>query len=215
MLYEKLHRIFNSSGCSDYFPDSLVNNLHRFMKSSLEQGKRLISPYKFADFSGITVKDAVTFFMFFTVESYPLKVVFFFECSRLACSNRIYLDNNDLQDIYSEVICDDCGKQYKVIEIREHIQAYFRIDNSIMLTDFNLRQPSGDPNSAFSAFKGMPESLKIESPSFSDEISNGNNEGDDKLSIVAIAESNRTKQGKVINEEADEFVRKVLEGYGV
>lgn len=186
MFLRKLINIYHSSGCNALFPEYLVDQFETFLRQNNRQGKKFISPYKFALDQGIDVKDSIQFFMFFTKNDGILDISLYFDCSSHSCTSRILVDN-DIFDLDQdcELFCNECGADYDIETIAPYIKVYFQLKPDVVIPDTTEKLFSTDPNSTFEALRGLPNALKRDSPSSTTEGSLSD-EGEKASSAVSL-----------------------------
>ncbi|RKP54929.1 hypothetical protein D7Z26_06725 [Cohnella endophytica] len=218
MLYERLVHIYNTTNCRKYYPVSSVDNLYRFIQQSLDQRKKNVSPYGFANFSGFSVENSIQFFMYFSNRDGIFDIIYFFECSKPTCGNRVYLSTDDLNSGDNMISCDECDKEYIVEDIQEFIKAYYAIRKEFLLgvpriavTDTGRK----DPNSTFQVIKGLTDDLKWDSPSSLSNHLRGDDEGEctDPVTLDQIVKGNIDNSGEAISDAVQTFLDKMYQRY--
>ncbi|WP_461672556.1 hypothetical protein [Priestia megaterium] len=200
MLRKKLESIYRKTNCHVKYPESYIDLLYRFIIINQEQKNKFLNPYEFSYINNISIRDSLTFFLYFTndleKENSILNIELFFECSNTTCSNRIFLNDCELDPGLYE--CNICGKEYIYEDIKPFIKAYFKLnENESTLL-------SNDSNSTINILEGMSDSLKVKSPSSEFESSlnlQTANEGDNlesAISLETLTELNTTSEGTSI-----------------
>ncbi|PUA37606.1 hypothetical protein C8Z91_19905 [Paenibacillus elgii] len=202
MFYERLENIYRESGCQEYFPSSLFQKFYDFLRVSYRNGRMYISPYKFALHNQLTVNEAIQFFMYFTVDNGIFDMVYFIDCTKSLCSNRVYLDVNGTESSDSQldsfVTCEECEKEYEIKDIIEHVKAYFVLNTEIEEPEIQVKVSTLDPNSTFLALKRLPDHLKRKSPSSSSKTERSFDEGDEPVEFNRLVTLNQMN-GKPIS----------------
>ncbi|ENQ3078688.1 hypothetical protein ACEOWG_001885 [Bacillus cereus] len=215
MFYEKLVNIYRESGCQEYFPSSLFEKFYDFLRTNYRNGRMYVSPYKFALQNRLTVNEAIQFFMFFTGENGIFDMVYFIDCTKSFCFNRVYLDLNEADSskvqLDSFVTCEECEKEYEITNIIEHVKVYFVLNTEIEEPKIQVKISTSDPNSTFLALKGLPDHLKRKSPSSSSKIVRSFDEGDESVEFNRLAALNQMN-GKPISKSFQTTLSKIT-GY--
>ncbi|MED2010904.1 hypothetical protein P4V39_22815 [Brevibacillus borstelensis] len=166
MFLGKLIDIYHSSGCNSLFPEYMVEQFEIFIKQNVRQGKKFISPYKFALDQNIDVKDSIRFFMFYTKNDGVLDISLFFNCSKHSCTSTIFVNKEILdEDQDYELCCVECGTEYDIETIAPFIKVYFQLKPDVIIPNTSEKLFNTDPNSTFEALRGLPSALKFNSPS--------------------------------------------------
>lgn len=181
MYYKRLVSIYEKYNMCAQFPKELITTLDNFIDWNLKRNKRHLSPYQFANFSGITSDRSLEFFMYYSKKDGIFELVYFLECTSHNCGERIYIEKKDLDDIDGVVVCEECSHSYSLNKMRRYIKVYFNLKDD--LTD-QIRNERYDPNCAFDVLTRMPDDLKSESPSSS--IEPTENEGEHGSSLVSL-----------------------------
>jgi hypothetical protein len=199
LFYERLLDIYRSSECDKSYPPLMLECLESFVIEHIKQNKKFISPYKFALRSKIEVRDAIQFFMYFSVADGVFNIRFFFDCTRLNCGERIFLTNLDTESsIEQHINCPECDKEYLINDIIHATKAYFEVKPGILLPTISEKKQQDDPNSTIQALKGMPNHLKGQSPSSSTNTSSICNDEGDFPNVSTVVKLNQTGNGNSI-----------------
>lgn len=200
MFYEKLMNIYHKSECVNFFPETVLSHFAQYIRQSANLGISILSPYRFTLDFNVPLRDSIKFFMFFTDDGGILLTKYFFECSNSGChSNRIYLDQLTLnladETLDDPIICDECGREYLLSSVIPYIKVYFEIKDDFEIPASDNKLIKGDCNSTFEAFEGLPNCLKIESPSSTQtfEVPIHKGEGDKAaIDLMLISEINES-----------------------
>jgi hypothetical protein len=193
----------------------LLADFVAFIQNNIAKKQRLLSPYRFAIDYNISVRDTVKFFMFFSNNDGALTVKYFFECSNPSCiSNRIFLEDDVLrqnQDTLNEpIICDECGRDYLLKTIIPFIKVYFQVKSELMVPSEQLDISRFDRNSTFEALEGLPDNLKVESPSSIINKVTTHDEGDEfAVDLQLLIDLNNEIDLKIISDPIDEFLTSI------
>ncbi len=168
MYYRKLVDIYENTDCYKFFPINCVYSFNDYIKWSVKKGKRNLSPFKFSNLAEISIEEAVHFFMYYSKEDGIFELEYYFECSNFNCSERLYLQIDDIENDQDIVRCEECFENYKISNIEDYLKVSFRLKNDfwadISTNTQNIKKKS---NNVFQAFKGLPDDLKLNSPSSS------------------------------------------------
>ena len=127
MFYRKLVEVYKETGCDQFKPISIVSILNDYMTWSLERNRRNLSPFKFANMTGMQTNESLTFYVFFKNDG-PFVLEYFTECLNNSCGERIYLDEEvHLGDRDNVIFCDECCSKYSIKDIYRYIKVNFRI----------------------------------------------------------------------------------------
>ncbi|MFB5935534.1 hypothetical protein ACE8FZ_19935 [Peribacillus frigoritolerans] len=207
MYYERLKNIYKSRDLQKLFPDILISEFDMFIRKQLKDNNKYINPYKFSYQQNISINDTVKFFIYFTGNDGLFDLLYYFDCSNLACvDTRIYLNSDDPDEIIS---CEECGKRYAPKTIQKYIKVLFKIKNFIIIPEQRTIERK-DPNSTFEAIGELPPNLKIESPSSLGESSQFIDEGDEASAAVDLSlvfSENDDYKGKPISTAIERFKR--------
>lgn len=213
MYLEKLMSIYQETDCHAYYPQTLLQNLEKYIQHNIDNKQYVISPYKFASDYSIAVDEALQFFMYFTNKDGVLDITFFFECTNPSCSsNRIFIEQEiiDLGDenIDEPILCDDCCKDYLISDVIKFIKAYFTIKPQVFSANTSVRKK--DRNSTFEALKGMPDTLKQDSPPSSSNHEKATDGGEnDSVSLFSMTQANERSGSPVSEQQLMSFMRKI------
>lgn len=207
MYYKKLETIYKNMEISDTLPETSIENIDQFIRRSVFTNSTFVSPYKFAIQHNITVTESVKLFMHLAGDNGIFDVIFYFECSKINCfSNRIYFEDYDEEYLQ----CDECLNKYKISTIRPYIKVLFKLKNDINIPKVVKHIKKVNRNSTLQALEGLPDHLKLVSPS---SLNESTDEGDCPrgIDIEHAISLNKDKYGKVINNAIDHFKKIFME----
>ncbi|TMV49342.1 hypothetical protein FE783_12565 [Paenibacillus mesophilus] len=203
LLYEKFLSIYRETNMQNFYPSYLLENLDRFARETIYYNKAYLSPYRFAHKNMMTARDAVQFFLFFTNADGPFDIIYFFECSNVACDHRFKYTREQFKRISTETVyeiyCEECGKKYIFNDILPFIQVYFILKPEQCLEFSNKSKI--DPSSTFGALKDMTNGLQESPPSFLTDSKDGGEGGREKLAVqvVDVVVANIDNSGNIIS----------------
>jgi hypothetical protein len=217
LFYEKLTSTYLDSGCVNYFPDKMLNDFSTYLKGFAANGrKKYLNPYRFAIDFNTPIRDAIKFFMFFTNDDGILDIKYFFECSNSACSShRIFLEsislNKSEEQLDELIFCDMCSRDYDLSTVIPYIKVYFQLKPDFTIPKEESRIYKSDPNSTIEALEGLPDHLKVESPSSTIPTRSHPDEGDDSaVALETIVSINKeTNNGGVISNPVENMLLSV------
>ncbi|MHA7963505.1 hypothetical protein ACX93W_05110 [Paenibacillus sp. CAU 1782] len=215
MFYEKLKHIYNNSNCKHHFQISVLESLHTFIQQSLNSRKKNINPHDFSKFTGLTLKSSLQFLLYFSDKDGVFEVVYFFECTKSVCNNRIYLVEDDLNSSENVVACEECGNSYVIGNVQEYIRAHFRVRKEYLsqIPKITTQVSKVDPKSTFEALKGLSDDLKQKSPSSLDEFLEFGEGDEESVALDQLDEGNIDESGEQISRVVSNFLMKCRQRY--
>lgn len=181
-MQEKLKNIYEQTDCHKMYSTEYLDLLYNFIIINEEKQNKYLNPYEFAYINKISIKSALTFFLYFTNDSESskqiLNIELFFECTNNTCDSSIFLKECELDEGVYE--CSNCYKDYLYEDIKPFIKAYFTLNEGASDLFYS------DPNSTMNILERLPDNLKEKSPSFINNSVHG--EGDNQNNTIFLNE---------------------------
>lgn len=203
MYYKRLIEIYHESDCHLTFSERLLEQFDNFIRDEKKTDRNYLNPYRFALATNISVADSIKFFLYFTGEKKLLIALPFIDCFTPNCTgSRIFL--NECEGIEEGVLsCEHCGREYLLEEVKKFILLYFKLKPEIQIPQNQMHLTATDPNSTFNILEGLPDILKVQSPSLTITENEGDLQEEQAISLEQVIEQNIDLKGNPIINGAD------------
>lgn len=210
MYYKKLIDTYRETDCHLEYPEQILEVFDNFIRDEKKLDHKYLNPYKFALTAKISIAESIKFFLYFSGENNLIHPLPFFDCFNSSCSGvRIFL--NQSEQIEEEMfLCEECGNVYDYEDVKKFILLYFELNPEIEIPLNQKHLSSKDPNSTYDILDGLPDNLKVKSPSSTVNIDEGEHQNE-AISLDQALEQNYTVSGNQIIDPNNLFEIKLRE----